>query len=215
MNQRIGGQHDAAEERGAEQRTAHLFEHDAEFDVAVAASPVCLGNVQALQAELLAHLAPHRGVVTVLGFHLLTHGGFGRLALKEATDGLAEFFLFFGEGKVHDGILSGLWPSRPIAVCTHVYTRQMERIGIRELRANVTSVVRRAEAGQTTVVTVAGRAIAQIGPLMSVGPERTFDELIAQGLLVAPRRAAVDGDTSTIAVWGNVRLDRLLREVRG
>ena len=91
----------------------------------------------------------------------------------------------------------------------------MERIGIRDLRANAASVVRRAEAGQTTVITIGGRPVAQIGPLISGGPERTIDELVAQGLLVAPRRAPTRVDPQAITVWGNIRLDRLLREVRG
>jgi prevent-host-death family protein len=91
----------------------------------------------------------------------------------------------------------------------------MERIGIRDLRANASSIVRRAEAGQTTIITLAGKPVAQIGPLISNGPERTIDELVAQGLLVAPRRAATVVDPQAITVWGNLRLDRLLREVRG
>lgn len=90
----------------------------------------------------------------------------------------------------------------------------MDRIGIRDLRSNAAAVVRRAEAGQQTVVTVGGRPVAQIGPLTSVAVERTFDELVAQGLLIAPRRGGPPNDV-TITVWGSVRLDRLLREVRG
>jgi antitoxin (DNA-binding transcriptional repressor) of toxin-antitoxin stability system len=94
----------------------------------------------------------------------------------------------------------------------------MERVGIRELRASAAAAVRRAEGGQTTVITVGGRPVAQLGPLTSHGAERTIDELVAQGLLIAPRRARVSADASregTIQVWGTVRLDRLLREVRG
>ena len=91
----------------------------------------------------------------------------------------------------------------------------MDRMGIRELRANTATAVRRAQAGQTTVITVDGRPVAQIGPLTGASPERSIDELVAQGLLIAPRRSVAATDASTIAVWGNVRLDRLLREVRG
>ncbi len=132
----------------------------------------------------------------------------------------------------------------------------MERVGIRELRASAAAAVRRAEGGQTTVITVGGRPVAQLGPLTSHGAERSLDVLVAQGLLIAPRRSAArvasgnsngSGDSggsgarvdsagrsgahvdsagrsgthvdspsaSTIQVWGTVRLDRLLREVRG
>ena len=90
----------------------------------------------------------------------------------------------------------------------------MERIGIRDLRANAAATVRRAEAGHRTVVTVGGRPVAQIGPLAPMRDERSIDELIAQGLLIAPRRSGSPND-ETIPVWGGVRLDRLLREIRG
>ncbi len=96
----------------------------------------------------------------------------------------------------------------------------MERIGVRELRASVAATVRRAEAGQTTVITVGGRPVAQIGPVRNADAQRSIDELIVQGALIAPRRTPVHGSThepagAAISVWGSVRLDRLLREVRG
>jgi len=90
----------------------------------------------------------------------------------------------------------------------------VDRIGIRELRASAAAVVRRAEAGQRTVVTVGGRPVAQLGPLTSAAVKRSLDELVAQGLLIAPRRRGRPND-ATITVWGTTRLDRLLREIRG
>ena len=44
-------------------------------------------------------------------------------------------------------------------MCTHVY------MNVRELRANLAAAVRQAEAGQRVVITVGGRAVAQLGPL--------------------------------------------------
>ena len=90
----------------------------------------------------------------------------------------------------------------------------MDRIGIRQLRSTAAATVRRAEAGQRTVITVGGRPVAQIGPIATETAARSIDELAAQGLLIAPRRSGPPND-STISVWGNLRLDRLLREVRG
>jgi len=90
----------------------------------------------------------------------------------------------------------------------------MERVGIRELRASAAASVRRAEAGQRTVITVGGRPVAQLGPLTSADVGRSLDELVAQGLLIAPRRTGWPNEI-TIPVWGTVRLDRLLREIRG
>lgn len=103
-----------------------------------------------------------------------------------------------------------------------MYTRcrfaGVQRIGIRELRASAAAVVRRAESGQSTVVTVGGRPVARVVPLTGGGGggagERSLDDLVAQGLVIAPRRRGDVRDTF-IPVWGTIRLDRLLREVRG
>ncbi len=79
---------------------------------------------------------------------------------------------------------------------------------------SATAIVRRAAAGQTTIVTVRGQPVARLVPLSESPGERTFDDLVAQGQLIAPRRTGPPHDAA-IPVWGNVRLDRLLREVRG
>jgi antitoxin (DNA-binding transcriptional repressor) of toxin-antitoxin stability system len=90
----------------------------------------------------------------------------------------------------------------------------MDRVGIRELRAGAAAAVRRAEAGQRTVITVGGRPVAELGPLTSAGAQRSIYELVAQGLLIAPRRGGSPNE-DTVPAWGTLRLDRLLREVRG
>jgi prevent-host-death family protein len=66
----------------------------------------------------------------------------------------------------------------------------MDRIGVRELRNQASQVVRRAKAGERLIITVDGRAAAQIGPLSP--SERTADlqELLASGAVVAPRTHA-------------------------
>lgn len=85
----------------AEQPPAHLLEDDAELDEGEALAAVGLGDVQALEAELLGHLLPDPGVVALAGLHEAAHLGGGRLLLHEAPDGLAELFLLLGEGEVH------------------------------------------------------------------------------------------------------------------
>ena len=101
VEQRVGGEHDGREVGRAQQRPAHLLEHDAELDVAVARAAELLGDGEALQAELLAHLRPDGGVVAVLGLHQATDLGLGRLLLEERPDGLAQLFLLLAEGEVH------------------------------------------------------------------------------------------------------------------
>ncbi|MFN6118520.1 MAG: type II toxin-antitoxin system Phd/YefM family antitoxin [Actinomycetes bacterium] len=96
-------------------------------------------------------------------------------------------------------------------------------IGIRELRADLAAHVRRAAGGEPTVVSGAGRPAAALVPLSAMrdggdggdGGETHLASLVASGALVPPRRSDGRVPDRVVAVWGNVRLDRLLREVRG
>lgn len=87
-------------------------------------------------------------------------------------------------------------------------------IGIRELRADLTVHVRRAGQGQPTVVSVNGRPAAVLAPV-DVLPDTSLHALIAAGAVAPPRRTDGRLPERTVPVWGAVRLDRLLREVRG
>ena len=86
---------------------------------------------------------------------------------------------------------------------------------MRELRANAATTVRRAESGERIVVTVGGRAVAQLGPLDPVAAPPTLDDLIARGLVLGPRRHDRPPPGPPIPVWAGARLDRLLGEQRG
>ncbi len=88
-------------------------------------------------------------------------------------------------------------------------------IGIRELRADLAAHVRRAAGGEPTVVSVSGRPAAVLVPLTGTGALPSLEALVAAGALSPPRRADGRLPERTVPVWGNVRLDRLLREVRG
>src|SRR4029077_17230731 len=79
----------------------HLFEHHREPDVAVARAAVLLGDDEALEAHLLAHLTPHGVVVALLGVHQAAHLGLGRLLVEEGPHGAAKLFLLLAEGEVH------------------------------------------------------------------------------------------------------------------
>ena len=86
---------------------------------------------------------------------------------------------------------------------------------MRDLRAQAATTVRRAEGGERIVVTVDGRAVAQLGPLDPVTASPTLDDLIARGLVLAPRRHDRPPAGPPIPVWAGARLDRLLGEQRG
>jgi prevent-host-death family protein len=104
-----------------------------------------------------------------------------------------------------------------------VYTDDV--LGIRDLRADLAARVQRAAAGEPTVVSVAGRPVAALVPLTALDTSTAMSDegssgphlssLVASGAVIAPRRADGALPARTVTVWGNVRLDRLLREIRG
>lgn len=91
----------------------------------------------------------------------------------------------------------------------------MDQLGVRQLRIATADAVRRAGAGERIVITVAGRAVAQLGPLEPVGTALTLDDLAARGLVVRARRRDHTPPATTVELWTGSRLDRLLAEVRG
>ena len=95
-----------------------------------------------------------------------------------------------------------------------MYTPAVERIGVRELRANVAALLRRAEAGERIVVTVGGRPVAQLAPLGDP-VAATIDDLLAAGLAHAPQRDDRPAAPTPIDVPVDVRADRVLDELRG
>jgi prevent-host-death family protein len=92
-------------------------------------------------------------------------------------------------------------------------------IGIRELRADLAAHVRRASGGEPTLVSVGGRPAAALVPLSAMNDEGAaatqLSSLVSSGALIPPRRADAKLPVEHITVWGNARLDRLLREIRG
>jgi antitoxin (DNA-binding transcriptional repressor) of toxin-antitoxin stability system len=88
-----------------------------------------------------------------------------------------------------------------------------EQIGIRELRGDLARHVRRAAAGERTVIAVGGHPAAALGPLTET--ISGIEPLIAAGALVPPRRTDPARLHAPIPVWSGARLDRLLRELRG
>lgn len=92
-------------------------------------------------------------------------------------------------------------------------TGSYRSVGIRELRAGLAEAVRGAEGGERTVVTVGGRPVAQLGPLDADAPD--LERLIGSGAVIPPRRTGEWRPVEPVAVWAGVRLDQVLRELRG
>ena len=61
-------------------------------------------------------------------------------------------------------------------------------IGIRELRADLAAAVRRAGSSQLVMVSVDGRAVAQLGPIEPEQGQTGLADLFAAGSVVPPRR---------------------------
>ena len=108
-------------------------------------------------------------------------------------------------------------------VCTQVYALWQSRRygeamaseqGIRQLRADVAASVRRAGAGEHIVVTIGGRPVAQLGPLGAAEGQVRLADLVARGLVIAPRRTGEFRAPEPVSVWSGARVDRLLREIR-
>jgi prevent-host-death family protein len=65
----------------------------------------------------------------------------------------------------------------------------MQRMGIRELRANLGGVVRRVQAGETVEVTEHGHPVARIVPLRH---RSRYDQMVAEGRIVPPEGSLAD-----------------------
>ena len=98
------------------------------------------------------------------------------------------------------------------ASCT---VRRMDHLGTRELRADLSSTVRRAGAGERVVITVDGRPVAQLGPLEPIGEDLTVEDLAARGQLLLARREDRPDPEFSMPMWAGTRIDTLVREVRG
>lgn len=88
-------------------------------------------------------------------------------------------------------------------------------VGVRELRADLAALVRRAGAGERIVVTVDGRPVAQLGPLGPDGGGLTLEDLAAAGLVERPSQGADRAMPPPHQVPADVRLDRLVDQIRG
>ncbi|MGI9646777.1 MAG: type II toxin-antitoxin system Phd/YefM family antitoxin [Ilumatobacteraceae bacterium] len=86
-------------------------------------------------------------------------------------------------------------------------------LGVRALRAGLAGAVKRAAAGERTIVTSAGRPVAQLAPLDAGSPD--LARLIGSGAVIPPRRAGAWRAPEPVAVWAGVRVDQALRELRG
>ena len=94
----------------------------------------------------------------------------------------------------------------------------MGRIGIRELRADLSNQVKRAAAGEAVVVTIDGEPKALLTPFVAESGEMTLEELIRTGRVIPgprvneprpPRRQGIKGGRPTKDVLDEIREDKI------
>ena len=93
-------------------------------------------------------------------------------------------------------------------------------IGVRELRLELATYLARAEAGEETIVSRAGRPIARLAPLFAeAATEAGLGDMARWGLIVAPRHTGRihpnDVAARSTSPPVDVRVDRIVRQVRG
>ena len=91
----------------------------------------------------------------------------------------------------------------------------LAKVGVRELRANVAALVRRASSGERIVVTSDGVPVAVLGPLSPAAEGVTMDDLVAAGLVVPPGRGDRPPAPEPATLPIDTRSSRVLDELRG
>lgn len=94
-----------------------------------------------------------------------------------------------------------------------------EKVGVAELRQNLSRYLRRVEEGERLLVTDRNKPVAELGPPLSSLSH--VDRLIAEGKVNPPRRPRKPGEPfpEPLELFGGVdherRLTRALEEMRG
>jgi len=91
---------------------------------------------------------------------------------------------------------------------------QAPTVGVRDLRSELAMHLRRAEAGERLIITIDGRAVAQLGPV-AANEAPSLQDLIAAGLVEPPRRRDRPGPAPADTLAAGLTPDRVLRELRG
>lgn len=73
-------------------------------------------------------------------------------------------------------------------MCYMSETEARHRVGVRELRQNLSIYLRRVKAGETLEVTERGATVAELGPAR-VKPASVVERLIAEGRITPARRS--------------------------
>lgn len=90
----------------------------------------------------------------------------------------------------------------------------MDKVTIRQLRNDVSRIVRRASAGERLIITNNGVAVAEIRPLEQSPSRQAIAELIEAGRLNPPRSTAPPRQAQPIEFSGRRTSEEILEELR-
>ena len=90
-------------------------------------------------------------------------------------------------------------------------TTMATQIGIRELRDNLTTTIRRVSAGETIEITNHGKPVAVLSP----APRGRIAQLIARGEATPPKHPLRVRDLRPLPVTGEMTASEALQEDRG
>jgi prevent-host-death family protein len=90
----------------------------------------------------------------------------------------------------------------------------MEHVTIRQLRNDVSRIVRRASAGERLIITSNGVPMAEIRPLERSSSQQAIAELIEAGRLNPPRSTAPPRRARPIEFGGTRSSEEILDELR-
>ena len=90
----------------------------------------------------------------------------------------------------------------------------MDTVTVRQLRNDVSRILRRVRAGERMIVTSNGVAVAEIGPLQGGTSKQTLEELIASGKVIPPRTRAKPRPATPTRFSGPMTTEEILEEHR-
>lgn len=91
----------------------------------------------------------------------------------------------------------------------------METVSVRQLRNDVSRIIRRVRAGERLIITSNGVAVAEMRSLTRTSAEPTIEELIEAGLVTAPRTRARPRPAQPVEFTGPLSIEEILDDLRG
>jgi prevent-host-death family protein len=90
----------------------------------------------------------------------------------------------------------------------------MDTVSVRQLRNDVSRILKRANAGERLIITSNGVAVALIGPLQQRSDKPTLEELIASGKVFPPTTRSAPPPAQPIPFDGPMTSEEILEEHR-